>query len=106
VIENVPLRTSYGHSQISQLVALCMLDAEDLLLVSKAWAADRRVVSNGRVVAKRKTHIDTPPAPRPRAIKMLVETVIDWAPWRTRRHDCQWREDKETRLCSYSVFET
>ena len=34
-------RTFYGHSQISQLVALTMLDAKDLLLVSKAWAADR-----------------------------------------------------------------
>jgi hypothetical protein len=27
-----------GHSQISQLVALSMLDAKDFLLVSKAWA--------------------------------------------------------------------
>jgi len=72
VIENVPLRTSYGHSQISQLVALAMLDAEDLLLVSKAWAADRRVVSDGRVVTTRKTHNDVLAIPKPRAIIMRV----------------------------------
>lgn len=41
-------RTCYGHSQISQLVALTMLDAKDLLLVSKAWAADRSIVSMKR----------------------------------------------------------
>jgi predicted O-linked N-acetylglucosamine transferase (SPINDLY family) len=69
LIEN---RTCYGHSQISQLVALTMLNAKDLLLVSKAWASDRRVVSDGRVVTTRKTQYDGPPAPKPPAIKMRV----------------------------------
>lgn len=43
-------RTCYGHSQISQLVALTMLDAKNLLLVSKAWAADRSIVSMKREI--------------------------------------------------------
>jgi len=47
LIEN---RTCYGHSQLSQLVALTTLNAKDLLLVSKAWAADRSVVSMKREI--------------------------------------------------------
>jgi predicted O-linked N-acetylglucosamine transferase (SPINDLY family) len=38
---NISSSNCFGHSQISQLVALSMLDANDLLLVSKAWASDR-----------------------------------------------------------------
>ena len=38
---NISSSNCFGHSQISQLVALSMLDAKDLLLVSKAWASDR-----------------------------------------------------------------
>jgi len=72
VTENNPLRSSYGHSQISQLVALAMLDAKDLLLVSKAWAANRRVVSDERVVTIRKTHNSILPIPKPRESKMRV----------------------------------
>jgi predicted O-linked N-acetylglucosamine transferase (SPINDLY family) len=45
---NISSSNCFGHSQISQLVALSMLDAKDLLLLSKAWASDRRVVLKGR----------------------------------------------------------
>jgi predicted O-linked N-acetylglucosamine transferase (SPINDLY family) len=72
IIESIPPRICYGHSRISQLVALTLLDAKDLLLVSKAWAADRRVVYDGRVVTIRKSHSNELPIPKPRAIKMQV----------------------------------
>ena len=38
---NISSSNCFGHSQVSQLVALSMLEAKDLLLVSKAWASDR-----------------------------------------------------------------
>jgi predicted O-linked N-acetylglucosamine transferase (SPINDLY family) len=72
IIESFPPRICYGHSQISQLVALAMLEAKDLLFVSKAWAIDRSVVSDGKVVATRKTHDDVLPIPKPRESKMQV----------------------------------
>ena len=40
----------FGHSQISQLVALSMLDARDLFLVSKIWALDRSVIMTSNII--------------------------------------------------------
>ena len=49
---NISSSNCLGHSQISQLVALSMLDAKDLLLVSKAWASDRSVDVRGKEVER------------------------------------------------------
>jgi predicted O-linked N-acetylglucosamine transferase (SPINDLY family) len=49
---NISSSNCFGHSQISQLVALSMLDAKDILLVSKAWASDRSVDVKGKEVER------------------------------------------------------